>query len=90
MNDIPGKHFVGWNPQKIDKGTTGDITFTGVWKDAEYTLEFLDEDGTVIEQDGKRYEFSGLKYNDEIGADRIPNDPSKKGYDFDGWWCDGE
>src|SRR5690606_18687362 len=58
-------------------GTVGDMTLYAKWGVQTYTLQFLDDDLSVI---------SSVDY--EYGADlstATPTDPEKTGYTFAGW-----
>lgn len=85
-----GYHFAGWNTQADGNGTayndkenitiSENITLYAQWEINEYTITFVDEDGTELQ--------SGKVAHGTVPT--APADPSKKAdvqytYDFAGW-----
>ena len=73
-----GYTFVGWNDNltKIDKGTTGNLNLTAVWKITKYTITYHLNGGTL---ENSVNEFT---YLDEVEL----KTPTKDGYKFRGWY----
>ena len=86
--DIPaeptkeGYTFLGWfdGETKFDKGAkvAADATYSAKWEKNAYTLTFKDGETTVA--------TASVEYGAKIAADKIPSDPTKEGYRFDGWF----
>ena len=81
-----GYEFVDWSREEIKDadGNVTDIIYTANWKEIEKPVEkthwvtYVDPDGTTI-----YLEKVVLKEGEAEPA--APKDPSKEGYDFDGW-----
>ncbi len=77
--------FGGWYDAKgnrvteIDKGSFGDLVLTARWTD-KYTVTF-DSDG------GSGVPSQLVAPGGKVTA---PDDPTKTGYSFDGWYCEDE
>ena len=82
-----GYSFYGWYSEntfenevtKINKGSTGDVTLYAKWGDIRYSITY-ELDGGTNNPDNVLY----FKPSDEITL----LDPTKKGYDFLGWYDD--
>jgi uncharacterized repeat protein (TIGR02543 family) len=68
-----GYTFTGWD-QEFDK-VTGDLTVTAVYVINEYTVTFVDHDGTVLDT-------QTVEHGKPATA---PTDPERDGYTFTGW-----
>ena len=70
--------FAGWTPAVA--AVTGDATYTATFTETvnEYTIKFVNEDGTVLQSGKVAY---GTTWTDV----EKPNDPEKNGYTFSGW-----
>ena len=78
-----GHSFNGWNPGIVNGTipfTTEDQTFTARWTVIYYSVTFdFDNDEQV------------LRFRDKAGtAIDIPDDPERFGYNFSGWYLNGE
>lgn len=79
-----GYTFVGWKDAdgrivaQISKGSTGDQTLSAEWRVNTYTIQFQPNNGGTIE------DISG-KYGTAI---TWPENPTKTGYTFGGWYTD--
>ena len=79
-NHDPGYTFLGWDPEVADN-VTEDATYTAMWEPIEYTVTWVDEDGTVLGTDTMYYgdmpEYTG----------DTPTKPAddEYTYTFDGW-----
>lgn len=74
--DKEGYTFVGWDGEIPQTMPAENLTLTAKWtKVNEYTLKFVDEDGTELGSITAAY-----------GAPiKLPEDPVKEGYTFAGW-----
>ncbi|WP_400204061.1 InlB B-repeat-containing protein [Candidatus Methanomassiliicoccus intestinalis] len=82
-----GHDFNGWysdsaltqlcNPNSI---TSGNMTLYAGWIESIYVISFETKDGTSIKS-------QDLKYGDKVSK---PEDPSRLGYDFAGWYSDSK
>ena len=70
-----GHTFLGWNLQPQSKMPDEDVSYKAIWDEAEFTITFDTDGGTVISPITQ-------KYGTTITA---PEDPTKTGYDFTGW-----
>ena len=77
-------NFTGWTgsngstPEttvQVEKGTTGNLTYTANWAPIEYTIDYILNDGTVTNPG---------TYTVESESFTLSN-PTKEGYDFAGW-----
>ena len=68
-----GYTFTGWD--KVFAGVTGDLTVTAVYVINEYTVTFVDHDGTVLE----------TQTVEHGSAATAPDGPEREGYTFTGW-----
>ena len=90
-----GYTFVGWNTRKDGKGKTyksgakvdkltakanGKVTLYAKWKVKKYDITYSMSGGKVSKSAKKAYTIKTKTYT-------LPN-PSRKGYDFDGWYKD--
>ena len=73
-----GYEFIGWSDNgKIEKGSTGDKTFTAKWKVIEYSITYELDGGTNNENNPAKY---------TVESDTITlAPPTKRGFTFDGW-----
>ena len=69
-----GYTFAGWDAALPEKMPAEDLIITAQWNINQYTMKFVDEDGTVI--DSVR-----TNYSDSV----VVNNPEKEGYTFVGW-----
>lgn len=73
--------FEGWSPTNmISSGTTGAQKFTATWKDADYSVVFVSNGGSIVQT-------IGAKANENIIQ---PDNPTKDGYNFVGWYKNKE
>ncbi|AMC93493.1 hypothetical protein AOC36_05715 [Erysipelothrix larvae] len=78
-----GYDFVGWyngDNQKVDtirKGSTGHITLVAKWKVIPYKITYVNPYGSKVKNPST--------YTIETGVDSF-NNPTRKGYDFEGWY----
>ncbi len=82
----PGFEFLGWSSPDfsgtkktvtIDKGTTGNKSYTAEWREIKYTVKFDSNHGTP------NYADQSVPEN---GKATNPGSPQRTGYAFDGWW----
>ena len=71
----PGHTFLGWNLQPETKMPDEDVSYRAIWDEAEFTITFDTDGGSVIAPITQ-------KYGSEITA---PANPTKTGYTFTGW-----
>ena len=73
-----GYTFAGWDRILPTKMPANDITAIATYTINQYTLEFIDYDGTVL---------SSQKYNydADLTSGSRPENPSRVGYVFNGW-----
>ena len=87
-----GHEFTGWNTQADGKGTAyadqdtapqSDLTLYAQWKILEYTITFIDDNGTPDDEtdDTVLYEIT-QDYGTEVTE---PENPEKTGYTFVSW-----
>ncbi len=74
---LPG-YTLTWEEWDVRK--TDDTTIKAVWIPGEYTLEFVDDDGTKLD-----YEKVGVTYQQQIS--KLPV-PAKEGKRFGGWYLE--
>jgi len=82
-----GYDFVGWNfnsaiISQIPSGTTGDITISPIFDLATYDITYDLDGGVNSRLNPKNYTINSLNM--------VLREPTKKGYIFKGWMCDGE
>ena len=70
-----GHTFLGWNLQPGTKMPDEDVPYRAIWDEAEFTITFDTDGGSVIAPITQ-------KYGSEITA---PANPTKTGYTFVGW-----
>ena len=70
-----GHTFLGWSLQPQTKMPDEDVSYRAIWDEAEFTITFVTDGGTVISPITQ-------KYNTDVTA---PADPTKTGYTFEGW-----
>ncbi|MBQ9610482.1 MAG: InlB B-repeat-containing protein [Lachnospiraceae bacterium] len=77
-----GASFTGWYvdetctiPYDPDKAYSGSITLHAGWKVKEYTVRWVDHDGTVLKSEKVGYSGNGT----------APEAPCRAGYTFTGW-----
>lgn len=90
---IPGKTFLGWSVNGSDilqkgyvipSGTTGKIILTAQWSYIDYTIWLNLDGGTYL----GTQDTASIAYTRE--KDKVTlSYPTKKGYDFLGWYEDG-
>lgn len=71
----PGHTFLGWSLQPQTKMPDEDVSYKAIWDEAEFTITFVTDGGTVISPITQ-------KYDTDVTA---PADPTKTGYTFEGW-----
>lgn len=74
----PQCDFIGWQPERLPKGSIGDFTFNAQWRDSSFQVSWNSNGGTPVETWSVPYGPIG----------ELPS-TSQNGYDFDGWW-DGQ
>jgi hypothetical protein len=82
-----GYHFVKWidndsdeiilQPVKVINSLTENRSFTAYFETNNYTVTFLDDDGSSIGIDSQTVEHGEKAVK--------PNDPVREGYTFAGW-----
>ena len=72
--------FAGWNPEIAE--VTGNATYTATYESTknQYTITFVDEDGTTVLKAATKYDYGTLA--DEIETPEVLDAPGKK---FAGW-----
>lgn len=70
-----GHTFLGWSLQPQTKMPDEDVSYKAIWDEAEFTITFVTDGGTVILPITQ-------KYDTDVTA---PADPTKTGYTFEGW-----
>ncbi|WEV73895.1 InlB B-repeat-containing protein [Bifidobacterium sp. ESL0798] len=82
----PGFTFIGWATDangttdfNLNTPITHDTTVYAKWRADQYTVHFDSNGGTPVPDQ------TGLTYGNHATK---PNDPTKPGYDFDGWQID--
>ena len=82
-----GATFLGWYDNSsfrgfavttIPHGSYENITLYAKWDMDEYTVEYVDYDGTVLQTED--YDFGA-----DLSGITEPTDPSREGYTFNGW-----
>jgi len=81
----PGYTFEGWSNADITVMPDNAVEFVAIWTAIDYTVAFVNEDGSAI--DG--YTYTEKHYGDKITAEMVPT-VSKEGSRFLGWKVDGE
>lgn len=80
-----GHSFEGWKLNgtgellttvTISSGSTGNLSYTAIWKKVNYTVTFDSQGGSSVSETGADYQETITK----------PEDPTKTGYTFDGWF----
>ena len=78
--NIPtGYTFAGWSPNKISRGTMGEITVTAQWNIVNYTITYVDLKGATNPPANP----STYTVEDAITFEALTNIP--EGYIFKGW-----
>lgn len=92
-----GYTFVGWNTKKDGKGKTyksdamvttlttkagGTVTLYAKWKLVKYTIKYNTRKGKLPKKSKKSYNIESKTFS-------LPA-PTRKGYDFDGWYKDAK
>lgn len=81
-----GYNFIGWSTSqngsgivnyKINKGTTGDLSFFAKWQAKEYTVTYDVNGGDPLENDNQTVTY---------GSDYELANPTRFGYSFAGWY----
>ena len=70
-----GYTFMGWNPALPEKMPLNGFSTKALWKINQYTLTFDTDGGTAIDPITQNYNTAITK----------PSDPTRTGYDFNGW-----
>ncbi|XFA98876.1 InlB B-repeat-containing protein [Candidatus Izemoplasma sp. B36] len=73
-----GYTFTGWDSSIPATMPANNITITAVYSINQYTLEFVDWDGTVLQT-------ADYNYGANLSGVNTPADPSRTGYTFTGW-----
>jgi uncharacterized repeat protein (TIGR02543 family)/prepilin-type N-terminal cleavage/methylation domain-containing protein len=76
-----GYKFIKWNPKPEDTNITSDFTFTAEYEASEYTLTLNDN------YSGGSITTKTVTFDEEYGTLR---NPSRSGYDFEGWYTIGD
>lgn len=80
-----GHVFVGWKRNGTDDllasvtipaGSTGNLSYTAIWRKVNYTVSFHSQGGSQVPAIGVDYQ----------GTVEKPTEPSRTGYTFDGWF----
>ena len=71
-----GYTFAGWSPEFTGKVPAGDTTYEAQWTINQYTITFDTDGGSEVEPITQDYE----------SAITAPENPSKTGYTFAGWY----
>ena len=79
-----GAIFEGWDAEVPATMPANNLEFVAVWTYIDYTVKFVNEDGSAIEG----YEYT-YKYGQAVEADKAPT-VTKEGNDFLGWKVNGE
>ena len=69
-----GWNFLGWSPEAISSGSTGNVTFRASWRVNQYTATFDANGGT-----------GGTSKTQDYGTALTPPQVSKTGYSFVQW-----
>lgn len=92
-----GYKFVGWNTKKDGKGKTyksgaevktltavagGTVTLYAKWTAINYTITYQTRNGKLAKGAKKKYNIQSKTFSLPI--------PTRKGYDFDGWYKDAK
>ncbi len=73
-----GYTFNGWDDIVPATMTSNNITITALYTIDQYTVEFVDYDGTVLQT-------ANYDYNADLNGVTPPTDPTRIGYTFSGW-----
>jgi len=73
-----GYTFTGWNAVLPDNMPAGAITISAIYTINQYTLEYVDWDGTILHTE----EYN---YNADLSTLTDPDNPNRTGYTFTGW-----
>ncbi len=83
-----GNSFAGWYQSEdlitvfdFASEVNKDITLYAKWNYNSYSLKFVDEDGTVLQE-------SDYIYGTNMEQAIVPSEPEKEGYTFSGWDID--
>ena len=89
----PGHDFVGWYDgtglYDFNTPVTKDITLKAVWKEKQGVLQYtvtFDANGGTLSTGGASQQVSIAK-NEKV---KKPTDPVKQGFEFKGWFCNGQ
>jgi len=75
---MEGYTFKGWLPELPSMMPSDNLSFTAQWQINQYTITFESNGGTQVNSITE-------SFKETITA---PNNPSKEGYDFNGWYTD--
>ena len=81
--DMPGRTFDFWDDDSVMEMPVGGVDYVAYWNWIDYTITFLNEDGSAIEGAS----WTG-HYGDVIDADLAPV-VTKEGFEFKGWDVNG-
>ena len=70
---VTGYHFVEWDKEFLE--ITSDLTVKAVYEKNEYTVKFIDWNGSELSSQIVKYQE----------AAKAPADPTREGYTFTGW-----
>lgn len=85
LADVEGKTFKGWTPALPETMPAENLTVEAVWETNKHSFT-LDAAGGVFE-DGKSEFSATFEYGTDL-SDKLPENPTREGYEFAGW--DGE
>jgi uncharacterized repeat protein (TIGR02543 family) len=73
-----GYTFVGWNQTVPETMCAGKIVITALYTINQYIVEYVDNDGTVLQTENRDYKSN-------LSEITPPSDPSRNGYTFATW-----